>query len=179
MESSNYTEPFFGIPCLGKEDQAYLSLAGSPRNAGASALVQAHLCLHRMIRRCFKLPCLETHLTNPFPAVSVLLPQFPVLILMLGSLSLPIFQPRMPIFSTHCWLPMQANLCPTGSCSTEIPPLMPLGQHVPFQHSSGPISQKHLTKQLPVRMGLQVAWDTQQHFLLLALGQMRCSCLTH
>lgn len=28
MESSNYTEPFFGIPCLGKEDQTYLSVFG-------------------------------------------------------------------------------------------------------------------------------------------------------
>lgn len=28
MESSNYTEPFFGIPCLGKEDQTYLSMFG-------------------------------------------------------------------------------------------------------------------------------------------------------
>lgn len=28
MESPNYTEPFFGTPCLGKEDQTYLSLFG-------------------------------------------------------------------------------------------------------------------------------------------------------
>lgn len=179
MESSNYTEPFFlAYLAWGRKIKPIsLHLAGSPRNARASVLVQAHLRLYRMILICFQLPCSETHLTNPFPSVFVLLPRFPVLILMFGSLSLPVFQPRMPISSTHYWLPIQGNLCPTGSCSTETPPLMHLGQHVPSQHSLRPISQEHFTKQLPV--GLQVVWDTQQHVLLSALVQMRCSRVTH
>lgn len=179
MESSNYTEPFFGILCLGKEDQTSLCVFGwESQKCWSKCSGQAHLCLYRMILICFQLPCLETHLTNHFPSIFVLLPQFSVLILMLESLPL-IFQPRMPISSTLYWLPIQANLCPTGSCGTETLPLMHLSQRVSFQHSLRPISQQHFPKKLPARMGLQVAWDIQQHLFLLALVEIRCSCLKH
>lgn len=180
MESPNYTEQFLAhLAWERKIKPISLCLAGSPRNAGASVLVQAHLCLYRMILICFQLPCLKTHLTNPFPSVFVLLPQFSVLILMVEVFPFLIFQPRMPISSTHYWLPIQVDLCPTGSCITKTPPLMHLGQHVSFQHYLRPISQKHFPKQLPVRMELQVAWGIPQHLFVLALVQMRHSCLTH
>lgn len=92
MESSNCTQSSPGISHLEEEGQACLCIwLGSPRNTKASVLVQAHLCLYRTRLTWFQLPCLEAHLTNPFTSGFVLLPSFPVLILMFRNLSLHTF----------------------------------------------------------------------------------------
>lgn len=163
MESSNYTQSFPGISHQEEEQMPTCIPLRSPRNAKASVLVQAHLCLYRMTLLWFQHP------------------SFPVLILILGSLSLHIpFQLRMPISSTNYWLPIQAYPCPTGCSSTETPPLMHLGQHLSFQHCLRPFLQKHFTKQ-PASNDEATGGEGHPTALLPFCSGSKgaCSCLTH